>query len=228
MNRKTTFLLFGVLLSGLRIFAQTTDFGISVGYGSYQLRWPAHTALARGVFTFKSSFSYGAEINWAPHDAWGGGIGLLSMGARAASDSVDVQPRFKYYYSEIDIRYAALYVPIKVLYRIPIKKWMLKFSFALMPGFKYKGSVAEKQIPTSPLYNPIDFYLEYDGFELGIMGEVRFAYEITPGLHLGANARYFKSDVDMDGFTSSGSSSSIDQFSTATYLALSANWRMGR
>jgi len=70
--------------------------------------------------------------------------------------------------------------------------------------------------------------LEYDGFELGIMGEARIAYEIIPRLHIGANARYFKSDVDMKGYTSSEASSSIDQFSATTYWALSANWRLGR
>ncbi len=226
MNWKTTLLVFALHLTATVLPAQTRDAGISLTYGLPELRWPSHTPFVRGEFSFKSFISYGAEYNWTSSRGWGGGIGIITTNVRGGSDSVDVQRLFKYYYSEMDIVYSVIYIPLKFFYRIPVKKWQFQVSAALMPGFLYKGTVAEKQIPTSPLYTRQSFYMNYANFELGIMGEARVAYEIIPKLHLGATARYLVSDMDMKGHASGYSSSSIGQSAAILFFGLSANWRL--
>lgn len=230
MKQIAFFLMLASCLASNLLMAQTLEFGLYAGAGNLSIEWPKNTYFSRGDYTIKPQINAGAELSWVSRGGFGVRGGLLYSGRAVECDSVNVYPASAAeYHSEVEVKASTLFIPLQLLYRIPLGKFYTQLSAGVLPGFLLSSEVSENLIIKTNFPNrDMTAIVEYNHkFEIGIIGEARIAYQVAPKVNIGLNASYLSSELDIfitpDDGTPRGS---IDQSSKGMVLALSASFSL--
>lgn len=209
--------------------AQTLEFGASLGVGTAAIRWSDNSYFSRGAYTSEPSINVGLEMSYITRGGFGARGGLLYFARAVSSDSVNTYPsQSSEYHSIVKASASTLFIPLQVCYRAPFGKFYAQLSAGVMPGFLLNANVDETLVRKSnfPILDEpafVDYSLK---FELGIVGEARLAYQVTPKIGIGINAMYLRSEIDIEIVPDISMRELSDQYAQGLAYSLSAHFKL--
>jgi|GEM_PF-4578259 hypothetical protein len=209
--------------------AQTLELGVSLGVSMAKISWSKNSYYSRGAYTAEPSLNAGLEMSYITRSGFGARAGLLYFARAVSSDSVNTYPsQLLEYHSVVEANASTLFIPLQACYRAPFGKFYAQLSAGVMPGFLLDADVNETIVRKSNfpvLYEPavMDYSLK---FELGIVGEARLAYQVTPKIGIGINVLYLRSEIDIEIDPDFSIRELSDQYTQGLAYSLSAHFKL--